>query len=672
MDPQARTSQVFLQLQQALQAFAAGQTAQARVLAEAVLGQEPGQAEAWHLLGLIACESGPAPSALALLQRAVALAPQNPGYWNSLGIAALEAGQRELALQAFRRASSLAPEDPYLLVNLANLLVEQGALTEALPCYRQALEADPLDAQTCRDYAYALQLAGQVGEAESYWRKSLQLRPQDPDVRLPLAELLYQQQRFNEARELLQAGARSPAGLHLLGLSLQSEGRPEAALAYLRQAVAAEPENVVYRLNLASCLLEMGATRPEAGVLKADPAAIDTALALLQEIVREAPEQPEIHYNLGWALANQERHQEAIAAYQQAIRLRPDYAEAWANLARSRLELLQIQECLADCRKAQALNPEMNMPHLCAAAALLLTGNFQEGFAEYEWRLREKILLQYAEYMPGWTGQDLAGKSLLLVHEQGFGDMIHFARYIALIRARWPDSQLVLQFPAPLVRLFRTLADVDRVTSPQPPAEARYDYFIPLVSLPRLFLPLAPIPAQVPYYFPDPGSGPALPLAGSGLRVGLVWASGSTGATYHKRAMPAAELMPLLGLAGVDWYSLQLGPERNDLGALRSQAPITDLAPLIGDFLDTACLLQQLDLLISVDTACCHLAGALARPVWTLLPFAPDWRWMLNRRDSYWYPSMRLFRQPRPGDWTSGVSEVILALREHIAKEPEA
>ncbi|HEY9842578.1 MAG TPA: tetratricopeptide repeat protein, partial [Candidatus Obscuribacterales bacterium] len=582
---------------------------------------------------------------------------------------ALEAGQSELALQAFRRATGLAPEDPYLLVNLANLLVEQGQLPEALPCYRKALELDPLDAQTCRDYAAALLQAGQAAEAESYWRKALQLGPQDPETRLQLAQLLYQQGRFAEVCELLQPAPALPAGLQLLGLSLQAQKQPEAALAYLRQALAADPDNLVYRLNLASCLLEAESA--------AGPANIQTALQLLQSIIAQAPDLAEAHYNLGWALAKQERHEQAVVAYQQAIRLRPDYAEAWANLGMSRLELEQISLCLEACRRALDLDPALGRAHLCHAAALLISGDFQAGFEEYEWRLRETILLDYSRLRPCWTGEDLSGRTLLIVHEQGFGDMIQFSRYLALLRAQWPASRLILQAPEALIRLFRTLPGLDQVRPPQDDAPLDYDYFLPLISLPRLFLSRGPIPAEVPYLFPDPRSGPLLPQAaasgpGSGPRVGLVWASGARGATYYKRALPAQALEPLLRVAGVQWYSLQLGPDRSDLAVLRAQAPITDLAPLIGDFLDTARLLQQLDLLISVDTANCHLAGALAVPVWTLLPFAPDWRWMLDRRDSYWYPTMRLFRQLRPGDWTSAVREVILALRDHLGKAEEA
>ncbi|HEY9843923.1 MAG: tetratricopeptide repeat protein [Candidatus Sericytochromatia bacterium] len=656
-------------LLQAQIALEQGQFAQARSLAERVLQQQPAQAEAWHLLALVAYESGQALSALPLLQRAVALRPEYPVYYNSLGVAALAAGQPGLALSAFRHAARLNPHDPYLQLNLANLLLEQGCPAEALPTYRQALALNPGDPEICLNVATALQQAGQFDEAEALLRNILQLRPQDCDIYLQLAQLLYTQTRYLEARELLGSSACSQmaAGQHLLGLNLMAEQQAQAALPHLRAAAEARPDQADYVVNYASCLLETGSPKLKMGALRRIQAHIDEAMQLLERILARHPELPEAHYNLGWALANQTRHAEAVLAYQQALRLRPDYAEAWSSLAHSQLELEQVPECLAACRRALDLKPDLAKAHMCYAAALLSCGDFVRGFAEYEWRILKPHLPAGALEVPFWTGEELSGSTLLINYEQGFGDMLQHARYLALIRAHWPEAKLIVRLPPELVRLFRTLPGELMVLSRHQPIPMAYDYFVAIASLPGLFASRTPIPAAVPYFYPHADAGPLLPAqAGTGLKVGLVWASGLEGLTYQKRSLSLHELEPLLSVPGVQWYSLQMGPARAEIAGLRTQAAITDLAPLIEDFYDTARLLQQLDLLITVDTSVCHLAGALGQPVWTLLPFAADWRWMLNCSDSYWYPSMRLFRQPRPRDSASMIQAVELSLRAEL------
>jgi hypothetical protein len=312
-------------------------------------------------------------------------------------------------------------------------------------------------------------------------------------------------------------------------------------------------------------------------------------------------------------------------------------------------------------RESIRIAPSVPLVHWNLSLLLLLTGRWKEGFAEHEWRLRLGDVDRFP--MPAWDGANLAGRSILLHAEQGFGDAIQFVRYIPLLVAQ--GARIIVQCQPQLVRLFQTLRGVSEILpSPQRPAHA--DMHAPLMSLPHL-LGTTPetVPPTVPYLGADPAdvelwkqrvsAPPAI------RKVGLVYAGNPRHTNDCNRSIAPRLLAPLGDVPNVGWFSLQVhsGAPLSQLGF-----EITDLSPALGDFADTAAGISALDLLISVDTAAAHLAGALGVPVWLLLPEVPDWRWLLDRSDSVWYPSMRLFRQPAAGDWNSVVADVRRALLE--------
>ena len=317
-----------------------------------------------------------------------------------------------------------------------------------------------------------------------------------------------------------------------------------------------------------------------------------------------------------------------------------------------------MPEAIASCQAAIDLQPDFAVAHWNQGVAYLLAGQMPEGWAQYEWRKRRFPEAFTAPPGPQWTGGDLAGRSLLVLAEQGFGDTIQLCRYLPPLAQR--GSKIMLECAPSLTALLHTLPGVTLVPTGAP--RPAYDLWADQMSLPRLLgTTLQTIPAHRHYLRADPARAAAwdarLP---PGLRIGLVWAGNPAHSNDRRRSIPANLLAPLLAAAPGAFVSLQLGPAAP---AITSLYGLADNAPALTDFSETAALITTLDLVIAVDTAVAHLAGALGAPTWVMLPFAPDWRWMLHRSDSPWYPAMRLFRQGRPGDWPGVIVAVVAALK---------
>ncbi len=324
------------------------------------------------------------------------------------------------------------------------------------------------------------------------------------------------------------------------------------------------------------------------------------------------------------------------------------HAEAHNNFGLLAQRLGRLDEALARYARAQALKPDYADAHWNEALARLLLGDFETGWNKYEWRWRRKETPPRALAAPLWDGGDLAGRTILLHAEQGQGDAIQFIRFAPLVKAR--GGTVVFECPKGFLRLFDGVAGVDRLVlagAPLPP----FDCHAPLLSLPGLLdTTLETIPADVPYLKADPGRVAAWRARFAGIskpKVGLVWRGNPAHANDANRSIPAQTMAALARAADVHWVGLQLDPRPEELAAF-SPAVIDNLGPELGDWAETAALVEALDLVVTVDTAAAHLAGALGRLVWLLLPFAPDWRWLRHRADSPWYPTMRLLRQPAP------------------------
>jgi hypothetical protein len=317
------------------------------------------------------------------------------------------------------------------------------------------------------------------------------------------------------------------------------------------------------------------------------------------------------------------------------------------------------------CRRAIELDPSFAEGHWNIALALLIQGKMIEGWQEFEWRWAKKDFssLQRQFSVSLWDGSPLNGATILIHAEQGFGDTIQFVRYVPMVLAR--GGKVIVECHPPLVPLLAGIKGVTAVFPFGAPLPS-YQCHVPMLSLPRIFgTTLEAMPEEFPYLTVHQERkvlwADRLPVV-PGLKVGLVWG----GSTHHLndtlRSIAFRQLEPLLGLGGVTFFSLQIGKAGEDVTSSQYAGKVVDLTAQIEDFADTAAIVEQLDLVISVDTAVAHLAGALGKQVWLLLPFAPDWRWLLNREDSPWYPTMRLFRQSRLGDWESVISHVEIDL----------
>ena len=437
------------------------------------------------------------------------------------------------------------------------------------------------------------------------------------------------QQLFREGSELLQAG--------------------NAAEALLRFQAAQniDPSNATLHLYVGVALHDLGR--------------YEEAVDRYGHALDRAPEWGEIHNNLGNSLMMIGRFAQAADSFSKATELLPASPVPLTARATALQALGKVSEAESDCRKASALDPAFAAAHWNLALNLLLQGRYNEGWREYEWRWQKPDFTSPRRHtdIPLWDGSPLDGRTILLHAEQGFGDAIQFVRYAPLVVQR--GGTVVIECHPQLVQLFQSVEGVHAVIpfgGVLPPFSCQS----PLLSLPRIFgTTLQSVPSKCPYL-----SSPlqyrqkwsALISSNSAaMRVGLVWA----GKSYPDplRSCRFEEFAVLATADNIEFYSLQLGTGLEQAG---SGISLIDLTARIDDFADTAALIAQLDLVISIDTAVAHLAGALDKPVWLLLPFAPDWRWLLERNDSLWYPTMHIFRQKEPGDW----GEVIKQIRAYL------
>jgi cytochrome c-type biogenesis protein CcmH/NrfG len=428
---------------------------------------------------------------------------------------------------------------------------------------------------------------------------------------------------------------------------------PEAA-ACIQRAIQLHPRQPRLRLFHGGILKKLGHFR-------------EAAECCRQEIQID-PANADAHYNLGLALQNLDESAAAIAAFQNALRLRPGYVDALLNLGfiwRQNLHTAEALNCFQEAVHREPNHPEA---HWELGTTWLSLGRFEAGWPEYEWRWQLKNFTTPAAQFPQprWDGSDLNGRRILLHCEQGYGDIIQFARYAALVAGR--GGKVILGCPEPLRLLLNTVPGVSEVTTK--PGAIPFDVHAPLMSLPAIFgTTLATVPAAIPYLTAPSHPPETKAPTGPGLKVGIVWAGDPTHKNDRRRSAPLEHFLPLIQHPGILCHSLQVGKRTADLARPEFAGKIIELGGGFRDFSDTARAVAEMDLILTVDTAVAHLAGALGKPVWVLLPFEAEWRWMLQREDSPWYPTLRLFRQPAPGDWRHVFERVLAALPNHTRSE---
>jgi tetratricopeptide (TPR) repeat protein len=493
-----------------------------------------------------------------------------------------------------------------------------GDLQQAEQGYRDVLTADPLNLEATRLLGILEHQLGRDEQAVQLFERVLEAQPDLAEVHVNLAK------------------------------ALKRLGRLEQAAASYRKAVALQPEDAKAHYNLGNVLREMDL--------------FDEAAASYWRAVVVDPRFIEARVNLGMVLKLTGRLHEALATYHDVLAIEPGLGECRYNLGLALNDMGKLDEAIAELRRVLDQRWDYADAHFGLALTLLLKGDYSEGWKEYEWRWlqEEHQRLKRKFRQPRWDGSPLDGRTILLYAEQGDGDTIQFIRYVSEV-ARLGGNVIVECQPA-LKSLFSSVAGID-VLIGKGEEIPEFDVHAPLLSLPHILgTTLATVPADVPYVLADGDARVELSLDPKGKNVGIVWAGSPAHRKDRQRSTQLERFIGLSSVPDVALYSLQLGDRRRDLQA-GPGCPIVDLGDHLQDYSDTAAVIDQLDLVITVDTSVAHLAGAMGKKVWVLLPHAPDFRWMLHRSDSPWYPTMTLFRQPEYGDWEGVFRAVESALR---------
>jgi tetratricopeptide (TPR) repeat protein len=585
----------------------------------------------------------------------------------------------------------------------------------------------PADVASVLGQAMAFHRAGLLGEAEKLYRRILQVERRNFDCLHLLGVICYQRGEFAEALRQIDAAlkiAPNVADAHNnRGNALRKLKRPEQALEAYDRAVALKPDDaatfnnrgavfkelelfdealadldraITLRPDFAEAFNNRGnvykelerfdealpdfdkavalrADNPDAfnnrGVAFKELERFEEALADLDKAIALKPDHAEAHYNRGTTLLELRQLDRALADFGKAIALRAGYAEAYYNRGTTFLALARVDEALADFDRAIALKPDYPTAFWNRAFCKLLAGRCREGWPEYEWRLQtEQASANRRDFQrPRWTGsRDIAGKTLLLHSEQGFGDTIMAARYVR--RVIESGARVVIGAPAALASLLGQIDGAQVVTAGD--ALPPFDFHCPMMSLPLAFgTTLETIPADVPYLSAPSAHAEkwSQRLPRSRVpRIGIAWAGNPDFRYDRARSVGLTRMLPLLSRTDVQYVGIQRELRSGDAEILWNNPQVEHLGDALETFADTAAVIASLDLLISSDTAIVHLAGALGKPVWILLPYSPDWRWLLGRDDSPWYPTARLFRQTRIDDWSGAVERATAELAPFV------
>jgi tetratricopeptide (TPR) repeat protein len=661
------TAQLPAKFQQALALHQHGDLARAQVIYQEILDIQPQNFDALHLLGVIAGQTKDFARAVELIGEAIEIDPCNAAAYCNRGAALRELTQLDAALASYDRAIALKADYAVAHYNRGNVLRELDRMDAALASYDHAIAVKPSYAEALYNRGLVLQKLRRFDAALSSLNQAVAARPDYAEAYYNRGLVLQELKQSESAlKSYDQAIALRPMDADAYcnrGIALKDLNRFEAALASHDRAIAIKPDCAEAYSNR--------------GIVLNDLRQFDAARASYDQAISINPRYVEAYTNRGIALKELGQFDAALASHNQAIAIMPDCAEAYSNRGILFHEQNQVDAALASYDQAIAIKPDFAQAHENRAYTLLLSGDLENGFRDFEWRRTNKGAPGYIQARPLWLGKEsIAGKTILLHGEQGLGDRIQFCRYAKLVANL--GATVILEVESHLKTLFDRLEGDARVVE-RGSALPDFDYQCPLLSLPFAFqTTLSTIPADVPYLKSSPDKlryWRAQLGEKTNLRVGLVWSGGfrpdqpELSSVNGRRNIPLAKLVSLKH-PDIEFYSLQKGqPAESELAGLIAShwdgPDLVDLTHLLHDFSDTAALMEQLDLVISVDTSTAHLAGALGKPVWILNRFDTCWRWLLERTDSPWYPTATLYRQPTPGDWDDVVQRVRKDLINH-------
>jgi tetratricopeptide (TPR) repeat protein len=640
-------------LQQAAALHQSGRFAEAQALYQRILTADPSNADALHLLGVLAHQTGQHAPAEALIRRALARQPNAFLYHNSFGNVLRATGRAAEAEAAYRAALRLQPNSPEVQHHLGLALLDQHRPADAETAFRHAIRMQKDFVPARVDLTNLLVAAGRGADAEACIRPALRATP------------------------------NNHLALNALGLALAAQGKHGDALTRFDAALAAAPGYSSAQINRAASLLvleryEEAAAGYEAA-LAAAPGASDLKLGLaraqlqlkrgdgleklFRELLADKPNDPELLHGLVAALSFQDRMADALVILQATVKRDPTHARAWHDIGMCLRDLVRWPASLAPFAEAVRLEPDNAEYNASYSYALLAVGNYEAAWPHFEWRVKKTGNARLAE--PMWDGTQ-TDKTVLIHAEQGLGDTIQFCRFVPVAAQR---ARIILACPKSLYPLLAQMPGIADAVSAEPIPP--YDMQCPVMSLPSVLGITADHFADtVPYLPADPAKVATWRARFAGLpgrKIGVVWSGNPKYPADRRRSLPFATLAPLFTTPNTHFISLQIGDAR----ATMPEGAMLEAAPWIGDFTDTAAAMMALDLIISVDTSAAHLAGALGQQVWMLNRADTDWRWLIDRADTPWYPTMRIFRQPRPGDWAGVIAQVAVALDATSEKKKE-
>jgi tetratricopeptide (TPR) repeat protein len=680
--------QISTLLDQAIEHHVAGRLDQAGSVYHQILEIDPYHPIALNQLGTIALQTGDFDAAVTLITLATNHKPDYAEAYNNLASALLKLDRTEDALASYRKAIDVKPDYINAYNNLADALISQGQPEQAVECYNKALAINYDYFQGHNNLGNALMILGQPKQAIASYHEAIAIKPDYFEAHNNLGNAMAELAMPNEAIASYQMALKikpdyAEAVLNLgtvfmktgknnqaivcfqkvlslkpdyaeayfsLGKASNNESRLEDALNFYIKALANKPLYPAALNNMGNVLLELRRS--------------DEAVAVLTKALKIKPDYVEAHSNLGNALKEQNLAEDAIASYRQAISLNPNFAEAHCNLGVLFKELGDLDKAMSCFSKALEVRPNYATAKLNLGLAFLLKGELEKGWKGYanRWKCRPLGKTQRTYNAPPWEGQDITDKTLFLYPEQGLGDFIQFVRYLPLIREH--GGRVITEAPEALYELISgSFEDFQITETGKTPSQ--FDFHAPMLDLPILL-------GTTEHSIPAPEAYLNTPVelaqkwrkrldAYDGFKVGLVWAGDPEHKNDKNRSIDPSHLAPLLQLDGIKTFSLQVGHD-GEANKVLGEA-ILDLAPELTSFSETAAVVKNLDVVISIDSSPAHLAGALGCRVWTLLPFMPDWRWLLDGDTTLWYPSMRLFRQAIIGSWSCVIEDVCQALR---------
>jgi tetratricopeptide (TPR) repeat protein len=624
-----------------------------------------------------------------LYRQILAVVPEQPDALHHLGVIALQCGKGDLAVQIIGRAVELAP-NAAAFNNLGAAWRKLGRLPEAIECYKKSLALDGRQVDAITNLGLTFYVQKRYADAEPPLRQALSLAPNHAAALSGLANVLLMQERFDESAEMFERAHRTtPRDFTLsraAGDAWLKAGDPYRAITAARKAIEIEPADAMsYGILSQACealnktdqsiasahkAVEVGPTVWQAhhnlaGILQR-AGKPDEALAPLQTALRLNPRESGLYGSLASALLADGKVAESIDAANRGLAIDPKNQKLYGALWASRYAASDFAGATIAARRAVELDPQNVESHAHLAFGLLAHGDFEEGFQQYEWRWRDpKCTTKPRDFtQPLWDGSDPANRRVMLHSEQGFGDIFMFLRFAPLVRKLGATVLIEVNYKlAGLVRRMCPDATVCIAGTMLPD----FEMHAPLASLPAIFgTSRQTLPCTVPYFTADPALAAQWRLKmepSEGLLVGIVWAGNAK--PDPKRSATLADFAPLATVPSITLISLQPKPESDEANNLPPGMKLINLGPDLRDFSDTtASVLANLDLLITVDTGVAHLAGAMGVPTWLLLRESPEWRWAINRDTSVWYPTFRLFRQSKRGDWGSVMAVVAGELRK--------